>query len=109
MADSAAVSRVSGPRTLDRSSVLPQGRWCGATALDGLEGPGSVDGQAGHGHAPTLRVTQHTARAALSALRPRGASTLKSAALRLTASLQRLSGDSIAIILAVGLVLGTFP
>ena len=31
------------------------------------------------------------------------------AALRLAASIQNLSGDSIAIILAVGLVLGTFP
>jgi uncharacterized protein (DUF2062 family) len=34
---------------------------------------------------------------------------LKTAALRLAASMQGLSGDSIAIILAVGLVLGTFP
>jgi uncharacterized protein (DUF2062 family) len=34
---------------------------------------------------------------------------LKAVALRLAASLQGLSGDSIAIILAVGLVLGTFP
>jgi uncharacterized protein (DUF2062 family) len=34
---------------------------------------------------------------------------LKTIALRLAASLQSLSGDSIAIILAVGLVLGTFP
>ena len=34
---------------------------------------------------------------------------MKSAALRLGASILNLSGDSIAIILAVGLVLGTFP
>lgn len=34
---------------------------------------------------------------------------MKAAALRLAAALQGLSGDSIAIILAVGLVLGTFP
>jgi uncharacterized protein (DUF2062 family) len=34
---------------------------------------------------------------------------VKAAALRLTASLQCLSGDSIAILLAVGLVLGIFP
>jgi uncharacterized protein (DUF2062 family) len=34
---------------------------------------------------------------------------VKAAALRLAASLQCLSGDSIAIILAVGLVLGIFP
>ena len=34
---------------------------------------------------------------------------MKAAALRLAASLQCLSGDSIAILLAVGLVLGTFP
>jgi uncharacterized protein (DUF2062 family) len=34
---------------------------------------------------------------------------LKIAALRLATSMQGLSGDSIAIILAVGLVLGTFP
>ena len=34
---------------------------------------------------------------------------MKAAALRLAASMQGLSGDSIAILLAVGLVLGTFP
>ena len=34
---------------------------------------------------------------------------MKAIALRLAASLQGLSGESIAIILAVGLVLGTFP
>ena len=34
---------------------------------------------------------------------------MKAAALRLAASMQGLSGDSIAIILAIGLVLGTFP
>jgi len=34
---------------------------------------------------------------------------LKAAALRLVASVQGLSGDSIAIILAIGIVLGTFP
>ena len=34
---------------------------------------------------------------------------MKAIALRLAASLQGLSGDSIAIIMAVGLVLGTFP
>jgi uncharacterized protein (DUF2062 family) len=34
---------------------------------------------------------------------------VKAVALRLTASLQCLSGDSLAIILAVGFVLGTFP
>ena len=34
---------------------------------------------------------------------------MKAAALRLAASMQGMSGDSIAIILAVGLVLGTFP
>ena len=34
---------------------------------------------------------------------------MKSLAMRLTASLQSLPGDTIAIILAVGLVLGTFP
>jgi len=34
---------------------------------------------------------------------------LKSSVVRLAASLQSLSGDSIAVILAVGFVLGTFP
>ena len=34
---------------------------------------------------------------------------MKAAALRLVASVQGLSGDSIAIILAIGIVLGTFP
>ena len=34
---------------------------------------------------------------------------MKAVALRLAASMQGMSGDSIAIVLAVGLVLGTFP
>ena len=68
-----------------------------------------MDGQARHRNAPTVRDAQRAAGAAVSAIRPCGASALKAGALRWAASLQGLSGDSIAITLAVGVVLGTFP
>src|ERR1700690_1666247 len=98
MADSAPVSRVPGPRALDRSSILPPRRRRRAAPFDRLEGPGSVDGQARHRPAPALRDARRAPSAALSAIRPCGASALKATALRLAASLQCLSDESIAII-----------
>ena len=68
-----------------------------------------MDGQASQGYPPTVCDAQRAARPAFSAIRPCGALALKAAALRVAASLQGLSGDSIAIIMAVGFVLGTFP
>src|ERR1039458_6321047 len=109
MADSAPVPRVPGPRALDRSSILPPRRRRRAAPFDRLEGRGSVDGQARHRPAPTLRDARRAPGAAVFAIRPCGASALKATALRLGALLPGPSAASLTIILAVGLVLGTFP
>src|SRR5260370_16008410 len=109
LGDSAAVSRVHGPRALDRSSVLPLRRRGRAAPFQCLEGQGSLDRQARHRNTTALCNTRFAARAAPSALQPCGAAAVRAAALRLAATLQSLSGDSIAILLAAGLVLGIFP
>ncbi|PWT97605.1 MAG: hypothetical protein C5B51_31055 [Terriglobia bacterium] len=94
---------------MDGSLLLPSCGWHAVPAIAPVAGSRALDAERGDRHAPGLRRRAPAAGTAASVGRTGRGIAVRAAASRFWASVDNLSPETVALILAIGLVVGVFP